>query len=66
MTTKTLDKFDNMDIIEKRIHYFLGARLRNKSLMQDALKTQESIRSRHSRDLKWDSVAEIRKWRDLR
>lgn len=67
MTTKfSSDKFDNMLIIEKRIRYLLGAKLRNKNLMQNAFETQDRIRKRHSRTTKWNSVSEIRKWRDLR
>lgn len=66
MTTKlSSSKFDNMEIIEKKIHYLFGARLRNKNRIQNALKTQDRIRENHSQNTKWNSVLEIRKWRDL-
>jgi hypothetical protein len=65
-TNTPSDKFDSMKIIEKRIRYLLGARLRNKNLMQNALKIQHRIRANHPLSNKWDSVLEIRKWRGIR
>ena len=60
------NNYDKMDLVERRIRYLLGARLRHKSRMKDAADLQDKIRSSHSQSPEWDSVTEIRKWRDRR
>jgi hypothetical protein len=67
MTMKaSLNKFESMDIIEKRIYYLLGSRLRNKNRMQTAVEAQKKIRQNHSVARNWNSVTQIRKWRKQR
>lgn len=56
--------YDTIQIMEKRIRYLLGSRIRRKDQIYTAIKTQERIRERHSVYKDWDSVAEIRKWRE--
>jgi len=60
------DKFDTMNLIEKRIQYLLGARLRDKTRMLKAIKKQDQIRSTHKAIKEWNSVSVIRKWRENR
>jgi len=60
------DDFDNMNLIEKRIGYLLGARLRDKSRMKKAILKQDKIRSAHKGIKEWNSVSVIRKWRESR
>jgi hypothetical protein len=60
------EKFDNMRLIENKIRYLLGAKLRNKTRMQKAVEIQNNIRNHHSHNSSWDGVLEIRKWREIR
>ena len=66
MENFVLEKYDNMDVVEKRISYLLGARLRNKDRIKQAIKKQNEIKSRHKAHKNWDSVSQIRKWRETK
>lgn len=56
--------YDNMSMVERRISYLLGARLREKDKIRAAMKRQDSIRKRHPAPKGWDSASVIRKWRE--
>lgn len=58
--------YDTTSMIEKRIAYLLGARLRDKGRIKAAMEKQEGIRALHPAPEHWDSAVEIRKWRDAR
>lgn len=58
--------YDNMSMVEKRISYLLGAKLREKDKIRGAMERQDSIRRRHPAPKGWNSVSEIRKWREAR
>lgn len=56
----------DISIAEKRMSYLLGAKLREKDRIRAAIEKQDSIRKRHPAPKGWDSVSEIRKWREAR
>jgi len=66
MASSVLEKYDNIDLMEKRIIHLLGARLRNKDRIKQAIKKQDDIRNRHEVTENWNSVSQIRKWRETR
>ena len=66
MHNVTADKYDNLGLIKNRISYLLGARLRNKDRIKQAIHKQEEIKNRHGKNDKWDAVSQIRKLRDNR
>ena len=66
MENSILGKYDNMDLMEKRISYLLGARLRNKDRIKQAIQKQNEIKNRHKATKNWDSVSQIRKWRETK
>ncbi len=63
---KTIEDYDKLSIIEKRISYLLGARLREKEKIRAALEKQDRLRENHPVPHGWDSVSVIRKWREVR
>ncbi len=63
---KSIEKYDNLSIVEKRIAYLLGARLRQKEKMRAAMEKQDKIREAHPAPQGWDSVSSIRRWREAR
>lgn len=66
MHNVTAEKYDNLELIKKRISYLLGARLRNKDRIRQAIQKQDEIKNRHGKNDNWDAVSQIRKWRDNR
>ena len=63
---KIIEDYDKLSIVEKRIGYLLGARLREKGKMRTAIDKQDRIRENHPVPKGWDSVSAIRKWREAR
>ena len=61
---KTVRDYDEMSIIERRIGYLVGARLREEDKIRMAMEKQDEIRKRHLAPEGWDSVSVIRKWRE--
>ncbi|HPC90566.1 MAG TPA: hypothetical protein PKY93_09625 [Methanothrix sp.] len=55
-----------MHIIERRIMYLAGARLRERDRMIKAMERQDMIRRKHPAAAGWDSVSVIRRWREAR
>ena len=66
MENSILEKYDNIDLMEKRISYLLGARLRNKDRIKQAIQKQNDIKGRHKKAENWNGVSQIRKWRETR
>lgn len=66
MGNTLLEKYDNIDLMEKRISYLLGGRLRNKDRIKKAIQKQDDIKSRHKEPKNWNSVSQIRKWRETK
>lgn len=63
---KIIEDYDKLSIVEKRISYLLGARLREKDKIRIAIEKQDKIRESHPVPQGWDSVSVIRKWREAR
>lgn len=63
---KVIENYDKVSIVERRISYLLGAKLRNKDKMKMAMEKQDKIRENHPVVQGWDSVSTIRKWREAR
>jgi len=66
MENPTLEKYDNLGLIEKRISYLLGSKLRNKDRIKQAIEKKDKIKKRHRAIKDWDSVSQIRKWRQTK
>lgn len=64
MGEKLSKKYDDLGIIEKRVAYYIGARVRDKDRVEHALREQDKIREKHPQQSDWDSVAQIRKLRE--
>jgi len=54
---------DEMNVIEKRLEAILGARLRDKKRIENAISTQDRLRKKSKG---WNGAAEISKWRESR
>jgi len=52
--------------MENRVRYLLGSRLKNTDKINAAIEKQDELRNKHTSSRSWDSVSEIRKWRDNR
>jgi hypothetical protein len=63
---KMIGRYDKVSIVEKRISYLIGARLRDKDKIKMAIGKQDKIRESHPVPRGWDSVSVIRKWREAR
>ncbi|MCD6169634.1 MAG: hypothetical protein J7J76_03650 [Candidatus Latescibacteria bacterium] len=64
---KTITKdYETTKVIERRISYLLGARLRERDGIRAAMEKQDRLRKFHPASKHWDSVSEIRKWRETR
>jgi len=61
---KIKGNYDRLSIMEKRISYLVGARLRDKDRIGLAMARQDKIREYHPAFEGWDSVSVIRKWRE--
>ena len=57
------DKMDTVSTAEKRVGIIIGARLRDKSRIENAISTQDRLRKKSKG---WSGMKEIRKWRDSR
>lgn len=66
MERNLLEQYDNIALVERRITYLLGARLRNKDKIKQAIQKQDEIRNKRTSTQTWDSVSQIRKWREIR
>ena len=58
--------YAEMNMIEKRIGYLVGARLPEVDKIKMAMQKQDEIRERHPAHEGWDSASVIRKWREAR
>lgn len=63
---KITRNYDKLSLIEKRIGYLVGARLRNKDKISLALEKQDEIRKSHPAPARWNSASVIRRWREAR
>ncbi|MEM4283849.1 MAG: hypothetical protein QXS96_05095 [Candidatus Caldarchaeum sp.] len=63
---RALKEYDKLSLIEKRLWYLVGARLRDKDRISLALKKQDEIRKNHPAHSGWNSAAVIRSWREAR
>ncbi len=59
-------RYDEVSMIEKRIKYLVGARLREVDKIKKAIEKQDEIRKAHPAPGGWDSVSAIRMWRESR
>jgi hypothetical protein len=66
MMKKAVKDYNEMSVIERRIGYLIGARLREVDNIKMAMEKQDKIRKRHPASEGWDSVSVIRKWREAR
>jgi len=60
---KGVGRMGEINVIEKRLEIIVGARLRDKKRIENAISTQDRLRKK-SKD--WNGAKEIRKWRDSR
>lgn len=63
---QTAKGYDETSMIEKRITYLVGARLRETDKIKVTMKKQDEIRKAHPVVRGWDSVSVIRRWRENR
>ena len=54
---------NGLNIFQKRLELMIGARFREESRVKDAVKVQDSIRSKIGF---WNGSKEIRRWREKR
>jgi len=66
MMKRTAKDYGEMSVIERRIGYLVGARLREADKIKMAMEKQDEIRKRHPAPEGWDSVSAIRRWREAR
>jgi hypothetical protein len=66
MMKKAVKNYNEMSVIERRIGYLVGARLREVDNIKMAMEKQDRIREGHPAPEGWDSVSVIRKWREAR
>lgn len=52
-----------MNVIDKRLEVIVGARLRNRTRIENAISTQDRLRNKSKG---WSGTKEIMKWRDSR
>jgi hypothetical protein len=63
---KIIENYDKVSIVEKRISYLIGARLRDKDKIRIAIERQDKIRENHPVPQGWNSVSTIRRGRETR
>lgn len=63
---KIVEDYGKLTVVEKRVRYLLGARLRNRDRIRSAIEQQDKIRESHPVHQGWDGVSAIRKSRDAR
>lgn len=64
MKTSNIDQFDNLTLAERKIEYLVTAKLRNKDSIKAAIETQNALRAKYHAESEWDSVTQIRNWRE--
>ncbi len=57
-------ELDNLNLMQKRIEYLIGARMKDRKKIQEAARSIDKLRRKAPKG--WDSAEEIRKWRDRR
>ena|GEM_PF-1138140 len=57
-------KLDDISVVQKRLEILWSARLRNKSKSKEAIKIQDQLSKKSSKE--WSGAEEIRKWREKR
>ena len=58
-----IGRIDKINVMEKRLEVIVGARLRNRTRIENAISTQDRLRKKSKG---WSGAKEIRKWRDSR
>ena len=66
MKNTVSEKYHDLTVMENRVRYLLGSRLKNTDKINAAIEKQDELRNKHTSSRYWDSVSEIRKWRDNR
>jgi len=66
MMKKAGRDYDEVSVIERRIGYLVGARLREVDKTRMAIEKQDELRKAHPAPEGWNSVSAIRKWREAR
>ncbi len=56
-------RIDKLNVMEKRLEVIVGARLRNRTRIENAISTQDRLRKKSKG---WNGAKEIRKWRESR
>jgi len=56
-----IGRTDKINVMEKRLEVIVGARLRNRTRIENAISTQDRLRKKSKG---WSGAKEIRKWRD--
>ncbi|MGB2726860.1 MAG: hypothetical protein WBD09_00085 [Halobacteriota archaeon] len=56
-------RLDEINVVEKRLEILVGARLRDRNRIENAISTQDRLRKKSTG---WNGAAEIRKWRESR
>ena len=57
-------QLDDISIVQKRLELLWSARLKNKSKMKEAVKIQDHLSDKSSKE--WSGADEIQKWREKR
>jgi len=57
------ERFDTVGIVEKRLEIIVGARLRDRKRIENAILIQDRQREKSKG---WNGAKEIRRWRDSR
>ncbi len=63
MAIERTDNMDKITVIEKRLGIIVGARLRDRNRIENAISTQDRLRKKSEG---WNGAKEIRKWRESR
>jgi len=63
MAIERTDNMDKITVIEKRLRIIVGARLRDRNRIENAISTQDRLRKKSKG---WNGAKEIRKWRESR
>jgi hypothetical protein len=58
-----IGRIDKINVMEKRLDVIVGARLRNRTRIENAISTQDRLRKKSKG---WSGAKEISKWRDSR
>jgi len=62
-TAKKKSNLESLNLIQKRLEILVGGKIEDRAKMQKAAKSIDRLRRKVEG---WDSVKEIRKWRDKR